>query len=174
MRLREFCGSQSCFVVLFHALGSICNGDSVALKGQCRGDSCVHETPNDLAYCSRSHLPTSSVRCRDRRAVRALVHHLPIELSGSPGGDRRSRHCRVALDDSSLGKSLCAGVQETMEALRTAIQLTLSSCRQARQDGGFSASTGAQPLPWPASNSPIGYARDNSRSGAVDIRTSGH
>jgi hypothetical protein len=26
MRLREFCGSQSCFVVLRRALGSICNG----------------------------------------------------------------------------------------------------------------------------------------------------
>jgi hypothetical protein len=26
MRLREFCGSQSCFVVLSGALGSICNG----------------------------------------------------------------------------------------------------------------------------------------------------
>jgi len=26
MRLREFCGSQFCFVVLFHALESICNG----------------------------------------------------------------------------------------------------------------------------------------------------
>ncbi len=26
MRLWEFCGSQSCFVVLFHAVGSICNG----------------------------------------------------------------------------------------------------------------------------------------------------
>ena len=26
MRLREFCGSLSCFVVLSHALGSICNG----------------------------------------------------------------------------------------------------------------------------------------------------
>ena len=25
-RLREFCGSQSCFVVHFYALGSICNG----------------------------------------------------------------------------------------------------------------------------------------------------
>jgi hypothetical protein len=26
MRLREFCGSRSCFVVLRRALGSICNG----------------------------------------------------------------------------------------------------------------------------------------------------
>jgi hypothetical protein len=39
-------------------------------------------------------------------AVRALVHHLPIELSGSPGDDGRARHCRIALDDSSLGESL--------------------------------------------------------------------
>jgi hypothetical protein len=36
MRLREFCGSQSCFVVLFHALGSICNGHpaSKVIKNQ--------------------------------------------------------------------------------------------------------------------------------------------
>jgi hypothetical protein len=35
-RLREFCGSQSCFVVLFHALGSICNGHpaSKVIKNQ--------------------------------------------------------------------------------------------------------------------------------------------
>ncbi len=36
-----------------------------------------------------------------------------------------------------------------------------------------SSPSGVRTLPWPASNLPIGYARDNSRSGAVDIRTSG-
>ena len=28
----------------------------------------------------------------------ALVHHLPIELSGSPGDDGRAQHSPVALD----------------------------------------------------------------------------
>jgi transposase-like protein len=32
----------------------------------------------------------------------------------------------------------------------------------------------AQPLPWPVSSLPIGFVRGNSRSGAVDIITSGH
>jgi transposase-like protein len=35
--------------------------------------------------------------------MRPLVHHLPIELSGSRGDDGRARYCRVAHDDSSLG-----------------------------------------------------------------------
>ena len=84
--------------------------------------------------------------------------YLPIELSGSRGDDVRARYCRVAHDDSSLGDSLCAGVREAMEPLRTAgeyflarrrniykhsrrVELSLSRCRQARQDGGFSASS---------------------------------
>jgi transposase-like protein len=37
-----------------------------------------------------------------------------------------------------------------------------------------SSLSGMRPLPWPVSSLPIGYARDNSRSGAVDISTSGH
>jgi hypothetical protein len=40
--------------------------------------------------------------------VRPLLHHLPIELSGSRGDDGRARYCRVAHDDPSLGDSLCA------------------------------------------------------------------
>jgi hypothetical protein len=32
---------------------------------------------------------------------------------------------------------------------------------------------GVRPLLWPASNLPIGYARDNSRLGAVDIKNFG-
>ena len=51
---------------------------------------------------------------RDHRAVRPLVHHLPIGLSGPRGDDGRARHCRVAHDYSSLGDSLCAGVREAM------------------------------------------------------------
>jgi transposase-like protein len=39
---------------------------------------------------------------------------------------------------------------------------------------GASSRSGVRPLPWPVSNLPIGYARDNSRLGAVDIKTSGH
>jgi hypothetical protein len=56
----------------------------------------------------------------------ALVHHLPIELSRSPGDDGRARHCRVALDGSSLGESLCAGVREAMQSLRTAHEYFLA------------------------------------------------
>jgi transposase-like protein len=37
-----------------------------------------------------------------------------------------------------------------------------------------SSPSGVRPLPWPVSNLPIGYARDNSRSVVVDIKTSGH
>jgi transposase-like protein len=37
-----------------------------------------------------------------------------------------------------------------------------------------SSLSGVRPLPWPASSLPIGYAKDNSRSGAVDIIISGH
>ena len=37
-----------------------------------------------------------------------------------------------------------------------------------------SSLSGVRPLPWPASNLLIGYARDNSRLGRVDIKTSGH
>ncbi len=59
----------------------------------------------------------------------------------------------------SLGDSLCAGVRKAMEPLRTAREyflaygrnlLSLSRCRQARQDGGFSASArpaGISPAP---------------------------
>ncbi len=84
-----------------------------------------------------------------------------IELSGSPGDDGRARHCCVALDDSSVGESLCARVRKAIQPLRTGgkyflacgrnlythsrhMGLSLSGCRQARQDGGFSASAGSR------------------------------
>src|SRR5258708_40138004 len=81
------------------------------------------------ANCPRSHLPTAPVRCRDHRAMRPLVHHLPIELSGSCGDDGRARYCRLAHDDSSLGASLCAGVRKAMEPLRTAGEYFLACGR---------------------------------------------
>src|SRR5580700_5608987 len=106
------------------------------IKGRYRTIQDVHEMPNDQAYCPRSHLPTSPIRCRDHRAVRALVYHLSIELSGSPGDDGRTRHRRVALDDSSLGDSLCAGVRKAMEPLRAASEYFLACRRNLYKSSG--------------------------------------
>lgn len=96
----------------------------------------VHETPNDQANSPRSHLPAAPIRCRDHRGVRTLVHHVPIELSGSCGDDGRARCCRVAHHDSSLGDSLCAGVREAMEPLRTAGEYFLARGRNLYKRSG--------------------------------------
>ena len=50
-------------------------------------------------------------------------------IGGYSGNDGRARHCRVAHDDSSLGDSLCAGVREAMEPLRTAGEYFLACGR---------------------------------------------
>jgi hypothetical protein len=55
------------------------------IKGHYRTIRASTRRPNDQAYCARSHLPTSPLRCRDHRAVRPLVHHLPTKLSRSRG-----------------------------------------------------------------------------------------
>jgi hypothetical protein len=51
-------------------------------------------------------------------------------------------------------------------------QRTLEPLADATSAGGFKSS-GVRPLHWPASSLPIGFARDNSRRGAVDMGTSG-
>jgi transposase-like protein len=44
--------------------------------------------------------------------VRPLVHHLPIELSGSSGDDGRTRHRRVAHDDTTIHRWVIRYVPE--------------------------------------------------------------
>jgi hypothetical protein len=43
----------------------------------------------------------------------------------------------------------------------------------AREVVRMHGTPGVRPLPWPASSLPIGFENANSRSGAVDIGTSG-
>jgi transposase-like protein len=50
----------------------------------------------------------------------ALVHHLPIELSRSPGDDGRARHCRVATTILRWVSRYVPELREAMESLRTA------------------------------------------------------
>src|SRR5450432_1805862 len=97
------------------------------IKERCRTILAPTRRPNDQAHSPGSHLPTSPLRCRDHRAVRPLVHHLPVELPRSRGDDGRARDCRIAYYDSSLGDSLCARVREAMESLRATREYALAS-----------------------------------------------